>query len=169
MYFIVPAGILRLPWLRFFRAFSSVVRQMPGYKLQRRDTARTLPIIFVLFCVLFVCKCVLYYCHRVSTQLQFNKYINTFIEWNYTAYLHTCISRHLQEMVNYIIPKVVTEGKKQQVCKCLIVKTKGENQILEIKRGRLITWTLWTLYHGHILDRRVSVTCYTAHLLHTNR
>jgi hypothetical protein len=28
--FIVPAGTLRLPWLRFFRAFSSVVRKMPG-------------------------------------------------------------------------------------------------------------------------------------------
>ena len=28
--FIVPAGTLRLPWLRFFRAFSSVVMQMPG-------------------------------------------------------------------------------------------------------------------------------------------
>jgi hypothetical protein len=28
--FIVPAGTLRLPLLRFFRAFSSVVRQMPG-------------------------------------------------------------------------------------------------------------------------------------------
>ena len=34
---------LRLPWLRFFHAFSSVVRQMPGYDSQRRGTAHTLP------------------------------------------------------------------------------------------------------------------------------
>jgi len=39
----LPTGILRLPWLRFFRAFSSVVRQMPGYTSQRRGTVRTLP------------------------------------------------------------------------------------------------------------------------------
>jgi hypothetical protein len=69
-------GILRLPWLRFFRAFSSVVRQMPGYTSQRRVMARTLPnlwivlfyvlfVTIVLFYVMFVCKCVLYYCHRV--------------------------------------------------------------------------------------------------------
>jgi len=57
---------------RFFRAFSSVVRQMPGYNSQRRGTARTLPKLIVLFCVLFVCKFVLYYCHRVSTQFQLN-------------------------------------------------------------------------------------------------
>jgi hypothetical protein len=40
---LLPTGILRLPWLRFFRAFSSVVRQTPGYTSQRRGTARTLP------------------------------------------------------------------------------------------------------------------------------
>ena len=83
-----------LPWLRFSRAFSSVVRQKPGYNPQRRGTARTLPnfcvvlcivcvvlpnfcvvlctVCFVSFSVLFVCKCVLYYCHRVATQLQLN-------------------------------------------------------------------------------------------------
>jgi hypothetical protein len=41
--FIVPTGTLWLPWLKFFRVFSSVVRQMPGYNSQRWGTARTLP------------------------------------------------------------------------------------------------------------------------------
>jgi len=41
--FIMPTGILRLPCLSFVRAFSSVRRQMPGYKQQRQGTARTLP------------------------------------------------------------------------------------------------------------------------------
>jgi hypothetical protein len=68
--FIVLTGTLRLPWLRFIRAFSLVVGQMPGYNSQRGGRARTLPKLIVLFCVLFVCKCVLYHCHRVSTQLQ---------------------------------------------------------------------------------------------------
>jgi hypothetical protein len=43
-------------WLRFFRAFSSVVRQMPGWCPQRRGTARTLPNIFVALCILFCCS-----------------------------------------------------------------------------------------------------------------
>jgi hypothetical protein len=79
--FHVPTVTLRLPWLRFFGDFSSVVRQMSGYNSQRRGTVRTLPnlwivlfcglfVSIVLFYVLFVCKYVLYYCHRVSTQLQ---------------------------------------------------------------------------------------------------
>jgi hypothetical protein len=78
-----------LPWLRFypdwgfFRAFSSVVRYMPGCTSQRRVTVRTLPnwwivlfcvlfVSIVLFCVLFVCKCVRYSCHRMATHLQLN-------------------------------------------------------------------------------------------------
>jgi hypothetical protein len=76
--------IVLLHWLRFFRAFSSVVRQMPGYNSPSRGTARSLPnflccsqnfcvflciVCFVSFCVLFVCKCVLYNCHRVAIQL----------------------------------------------------------------------------------------------------
>jgi hypothetical protein len=64
---------------RVFRAFSSVVRQMPGYNSQRRGTAHTsqftsqffflvIVIVFLVifmcdpssvFCVLFVCKCIL--------------------------------------------------------------------------------------------------------------
>jgi len=55
-----------------FPCFFLSLRQMPGYNSQRRGTARTLPKLIVLFCVLFVCKCVLYYCQRVSTQLQLN-------------------------------------------------------------------------------------------------
>ena len=39
----VTTSTLRLPCLRFFRSFSSVVRQMQGYNSQRRGTARTLP------------------------------------------------------------------------------------------------------------------------------
>jgi hypothetical protein len=55
---IVPTGTLRLPWLRFFPAFSSAVRHMPGNNSQRQVTARTLTKLIVLFCVLCVCVCV---------------------------------------------------------------------------------------------------------------
>ena len=40
----VPADALRLPWLRFFRAFSSVVSQMPAYNSQRWGRPALFPI-----------------------------------------------------------------------------------------------------------------------------
>jgi hypothetical protein len=92
---------------RFLHAFSSVVRQMPGYNSQRRCTARTSQISyfcccvclifycyvpFSVFCVLFVCKCVLYCCHRVSTQLRLYIYI----------YMCVCMYRVFQkELYNF--------------------------------------------------------------------
>ena len=82
---IVPTGTPRLPSLRFFRAFSTVVRQMLGYTSQRRGTARTLPKLLLLFCDLFVCKCVLYYCHWVSTQLQLTNI--SFLKMGHKTYL----------------------------------------------------------------------------------
>ena len=74
--FIVPAGILRLPWLRFFHAFFSgkcqgIARKEGARPALFQNFCVVLYIIcFMPFCVLFVCKCVLYYCHRVATQLQ---------------------------------------------------------------------------------------------------
>jgi hypothetical protein len=61
--------IVRLLWLRFFPAFSSVVRQMPGYNSPSRGTARTLPkclycsqilccTMYCLFCVVLCIACV---------------------------------------------------------------------------------------------------------------
>jgi hypothetical protein len=41
LYCTVPACDIRAATLRFFRAFSSVVRQMPRYNSQRRGTAST--------------------------------------------------------------------------------------------------------------------------------
>ena len=83
----LSSGTLSATLTKAFRDFSSVVKQMPGYNLQRRATAHTLPnqfdhpgfesqkafktkLLIVLFYVLFVCKCVLYYCYLVSNQLQ---------------------------------------------------------------------------------------------------
>ena len=54
-FFIVSAGTLRLSSLRFFHAFSAVVRQRLGYNSRRRGTARTLPnqVVTVLLLIVF--------------------------------------------------------------------------------------------------------------------
>jgi len=96
--FIVPAGTLRLPWLRLFRAFSSVVRHMPGYNQQRQGTARILPnflccstycLFCVVLCIVCVCvciyECVLYYCHRVDTQLHLTNISYNITNISYSA------------------------------------------------------------------------------------
>jgi hypothetical protein len=96
-----------------FRAFSSIVRQMPGCNSQRLGTACTLTKLIVLFlckcvlyychrvatkCVLYYChrvatKCVLYYCHRVSTQLQLtNVSIYMSIYTSYTSCLTSLLA-----------------------------------------------------------------------------
>ena len=61
--------IVRLTWLRFFHAFSSVVRRMPGYNSPSRGMARTVPkflycsqilccSVYCLFCVVLCTVCV---------------------------------------------------------------------------------------------------------------
>jgi hypothetical protein len=63
-------GTLRLPWLRFFLAFSSVARQTPGYNSQRRGTACTLLYYWYLCCSLY-CLYVNVYCTTAS-ECQYN-------------------------------------------------------------------------------------------------
>ena len=94
-------------WLRYFRAFSSVKRQMPGYNSQRQGTARTLPKLIVLFCILFVCKCVLYYCHRVSTQLRLTN-ISYHIIYHTIPYIIYHISYHISYHTIYNIPYIIS-------------------------------------------------------------
>jgi hypothetical protein len=85
---------LRLPCLRFFRAFPSVVRQMPRYNYQRLGTAYTLPnllfVFFVRYSWCFVvncdvlciaCKCVL---PPGANPIAVDKYIDiNIISYNY--------------------------------------------------------------------------------------
>jgi hypothetical protein len=92
-----------------FSVLFSVVRQIPGYKWQRRDTARTLPNYWiVLICVLFVFKCVMYctvlcctvlyctvlYCTAATgvKTIEVNKYININILVRSTDPVHCCSS-----------------------------------------------------------------------------
>jgi hypothetical protein len=80
--FIVLVTIQLLPLLRFFRAFSSVVTQMPGYNSQdgARPALTDFPF-YVLFSYLCIMRtvCVMYCCHRVSTQLRLNIYIVSYV------------------------------------------------------------------------------------------
>jgi len=55
--FHIPPGTLWLSCLRLFHAFSSAVRQMPGYSSQRRGTDHTLPNL-VVNCVVLIVNCV---------------------------------------------------------------------------------------------------------------
>jgi hypothetical protein len=104
--------------MRVFRAFYSVVRQMPGYNSQRWSTSRTsrigfiffivmyLPNCFIVmyvpfsvFCVLFVCMCILYCCHRVYTQLQL-----------YYIYIYTHTHTYISEVQLYPFVTSALEG-----------------------------------------------------------
>ena len=85
----------------FSMLFSSVVKQIPGYNSQRRGTARTLPKLMVLFCVLLVCKCVLYYyCHRRSTQLQLTN-ISIYL-WIITVYFASVVLSSFFFVINLL-------------------------------------------------------------------
>jgi hypothetical protein len=121
--FIMPTGTLQLPWLTYFLAFSSVVRQMPGYNSQRRGMARTLPKLIMLFYILFVCKCVLYYCHWVSTHLQLTNI-------SISETVSSLSSAPIQDLCE-TESGIWTDAFKKSVC------------IWYLAQNKIIIWTWW--------------------------
>jgi hypothetical protein len=142
--FIGPTGNLRLTWLRFFCAFSSVVRQMPGYNSQRWGTTTTLPnklivcVDCVVLCIVCVCKCVLYYCQQVSTQLQLTDISSSLSFTTVYWYWLQFILQHCQ------YPKLYN-----QVAGCLM-NWKGS--------GKWQLWPNWLSYPDNWLERLKKVT-----------
>jgi CDP-diglyceride synthetase len=111
--------IVRLPWLRFFRAFSSVARKMPGYNSPSRGTARTLPKFFCsqnlccsMYCLFCVVLCTL--CAYMCTvqlppgcdPIAVKKYINHILQAILILYLFS--------LFNCILPHALHIGNTQR-------------------------------------------------------
>jgi len=105
--FIVPTGTLHLPWLRFFRAFSSVVRQMPGYNSQRRGTVRTLPnildILTIYTSITIAITCIKPMWNILILNCITNSCIwHTYVTWQGTTYEipedDTIVSKHVRKV-----------------------------------------------------------------------
>jgi len=130
-----------LPWLRFFRTFSSVVRQMPGYNSKRRGTDRTLPSstlvcicvvrtlffffvcchgLIVLFYVVLVCKCVL---PPGDNPIAVNKY--------YYYYIRIIINHSLVSVTTFEGSSASCGNESKQV---------AQTSLSAIKTGNLHIW-----------------------------
>ena len=110
--------VICLPRVRFSCAFSSAVRQIPGYNMQRWGRACTLPKLIALFCVLFVCKCVLYCCHWVSTQLQLTNiciYLSICCEHKYEMFWVNVICAYIHYLHTHYAAHVNYHGERESV------------------------------------------------------